>query len=174
MTAITSHLSVEELEARYETAADPIAKSHFHAIWLLSLRYPIEEVAKLLSFSVRWIRLLVKRYNEHGPDGLGDRRAYNKTEPAILTAAALASLKERIKTLPRDGGVWTGPKIARWLAQFHGLKTVHDQRGWDALVAIGYSIQKPRPRHPEAASEGDRAELKKTARGRHRGKAKAS
>ena len=50
---------------------------------------------------------------------------------------------------------WTGPKIARWLAAFHGLKSVHDQRGWDALVAIGWSIQQPRPRHPQAASEQD-------------------
>jgi hypothetical protein len=41
---------------------------------------------------------------------------------------------------------------------------VHDQRGWDALVAIEYSIQKPRPRHPKAAGEEDRAALKKTAR----------
>jgi hypothetical protein len=54
--------------------------------------------------------------------------------------------------------------VARWLAKFHGLKSVHDQRGWDALVAIEYSIQKPRPRHPKAAGEAERAELKKTAR----------
>jgi len=60
--------------------------------------------------------------------------------------------------------VWTGPKIARWLAQFHGLKSVHDQRGWDALLAIGYSIQQPRPRHPQAATEADRATLKKNFR----------
>jgi hypothetical protein len=57
-----------------------------------------------------------------------------------------------------------GPKIARWLAKFHGLRSVHDQRGWDALVAIGYSIQQPRPRHPAAASEEDRAALKKNSR----------
>jgi hypothetical protein len=37
MTAIASHLSAEELEARYKTAADPAAKSHFHAVRLLSL-----------------------------------------------------------------------------------------------------------------------------------------
>jgi hypothetical protein len=55
---------------------------------------------------------------------------------------------------------------AEWLARFHSLETVHGQRGWDALTAINYSIQKPRPRHPKAAGEEDRAELKKTARGR--------
>jgi transposase len=167
MTALTLHLSAAELEARYETAADPVSKSHFHAIWLLSCGYAIAEVAAILSFSVRWVRLLRKRYNEHGPDSLGDRRQGNGSAPVILTPEALSSLKERLKTPPDNGGLWTGPKVARWLASFHSLKTVHDQRGWDALVAIEYSIQKPRPRHPNAAGEEDRAALKKTA-GRRR------
>jgi len=43
-----------------------------------------------------------------------------------------------------------------------------DQRGWDALIAIGWSIQQPRPRHPQAASEHDRSRLKKTAASRRR------
>jgi transposase len=165
MTAIASHLSTAELEARYETAADPVSKSHFHAVWLLSLNYKTEEVAAILSFSPRWVQRLVKRYNEHGPDCLGDQRLSNGTAPAILTPEALASLKERLKTPPDEGGLWTGPKVARWLASFHSLKSVHDQRGWDALIAVKYSIQRPRPRHPEAAGEEERAALKKTARG---------
>jgi transposase len=164
MTAIASHLRPAELEARYKAAADPVAKSHFHAIWLLSKNYKAVEVAEILSFSPRWVRLLAKRYNEHGPDSLGDGRLSNGTAPAILTPDALGALKERLKTPPDDGGLWTGPKVARWLAGFHGRQSVHDQRGWDALIAIEYSIQKPRPRHPEAAGEKDRARLKKTAR----------
>jgi len=36
MTVIKAHLSGAELEQRYKTAAEPIAKSHFHALWLLS------------------------------------------------------------------------------------------------------------------------------------------
>ena len=108
--------------------------------------------------------ILIDRYNEGGPDRLGDQRAHNGTEPKILTPEALAALQERLKSPPDDGGQWTGPKIARWLADFHGLKSVHDQRGWDALVAIGWSIQQPRPRHPQAASEQDRSRLKKLQR----------
>ncbi len=164
MTAIASHLSAAELEARYKTAAGPVAKSHFHAIWLLSMAYKTQEVAAILSFSPRWVQRLVRRYNAQGPDALDDRRLSNGAAPAILTDDALLSLKERLKTPPDDGGVWTGPKVARWLAKFHGRKSVHDQRGWDALIAIEYSIQKPRPRHPRAAGEEDRAALKKTAR----------
>jgi len=164
MTAIASHLSAAELQAQYKTAADPVAKGHFHALWLLSLDYTAGEVAELLSFSVRWVRQLAKRYNEHGPESLGDQRCGNGAAPALLTPEALAALKERVKTPPDDGGLWTGPKVARWLASFHGRKSVHAQRGWDGLIAIEYSIQKPRPRHPETAGEEDRAQLKKTAR----------
>ena len=166
MTTVEAHLSSSELEARYEAAGDPIAKSHFHALWLLSCGYDLEEVAELLSFSTRWVRALVKRYNEGGAQALGDQRIHNGTKPTILTSEALAGLRKRIKRSPDDGGLWTGPKIARWLAAFHGLKSVHDQRGWDALIAIGYSIQQPRPRHPDAATEEDRIALKKTCRRR--------
>ena len=58
MTALLLHLSAAALEARYETAVDPVSKSHFHAIWLLSSGYTITEVAAILSFSARWVRLL--------------------------------------------------------------------------------------------------------------------
>lgn len=163
MTTINAHLSSVELEERYKTAPDPIAKSHFHAVWLLASGYEVGEVAELLSFSMRWVRELARRYNEGGPDALGDQRVNNGTQPTILTPAALSALRERIKTPPDDGGLWSGPKVACWLAGYHGLRSVHDQRGWDALIAIGYSIQQPRPRHPQAATEETRAALKKTS-----------
>jgi len=166
MTAIKPHVSAAELEHRYKTATEPIAKSHLHALWLLSRGYDIDETAEVLSFSTRWVRSLIKRYNAGGPDLLGDQRANNGAEPTILTPGALDELKERLQTPPDDGGQWTGPKIARWLAQYHGLKSVHDQRGWDALIAIGYSIQQPRPQHPHAATEKDRARLKKSSSAR--------
>jgi transposase len=162
MTMIKRHLSSFELEARYETAAEPVAKSHFHALWLLSAGYGVDEIAELLSFSTRWVRELIKR----GPDRLADQRVHNGTKPTILTPEALAALKQRLQTPPKDGRLWTGPKVAQWLAGFHRLKSVHDQRGWDALVAIGYSIQQPRPWHPQAATEEDRAALKKSSRQR--------
>jgi transposase len=174
MTTIAGHLSSSALEAGYEAAADPVAKSHFHALWLLSSGYEVEEVAEILSFSPRWVRALIKRYNEGGAAALGDQRVHNGTKPTILTPEALAALKERIKAPPDDGGLWTGPKIARWLARFHGVRSVHDQRGWDALIAIGYSIQQPRPRHPDAAGVKARAALKKTPARGVRGAASAS
>jgi transposase len=163
MTSIKPHLSVAALERRYETAQEPIAKSHFHALWLVVSGFEIDEVAAILSFSTRWVRSLIKRYNEGGPDSLGDQRINNGTAPTILTPEALGALKERLKAPPDGGGLWSGPKIARWLAKYHRVTSVHDQRGWDALIAVGYSIQQPRPCHPETATEVERAKLKKNS-----------
>jgi transposase len=117
---MVGHLSNEELEARYEAAADAVAKSHFHALWLLSCGYEVEEVAEILSFSPRWVRALLKRYNEGGAEVLGDQRIHNGTKPTILTPEALAALKERIKAPPDDGGLWSGPRLRAGLRSSTG------------------------------------------------------
>jgi transposase len=98
MTAIKSYLSAAEREQRYKAASEPIGKSHFHALWLLSQGYDIDETAEILSFSSRWVRILIKRYNEGGSALLGDQRIHNGTEPTILAADALEALKERLGT----------------------------------------------------------------------------
>ncbi len=41
---------------------------------------------------------------------------------------------------------------------------VAEQRGWEALRAIGWTIQRPRPRHARAASAEEQAEYKKASR----------
>ena len=81
-------LSAIELEGRYETADDAIAKWHFHALWLLSLGDESDEVAERLSLSTRWVFQLIKRYNEGGLYRLGDKRVNNGTEPTIVTPQA--------------------------------------------------------------------------------------
>jgi hypothetical protein len=43
-----------------------------------------------------------------------------------------------------------------------GLTRVAPQRGWEALTAISWSVQKPRPRHPAAATPEEREAFKKT------------
>ncbi len=50
-----------------------------------------------------------------------------------------------------------------------GLASLAPQRGWEALRAIGWSIQKPRPRNPKAATPRSRTPSKKSRRSRRRG-----
>ena len=53
------------------------------------------------------------RYNRFGPSSLGDRRRRQRREAADLTPEILAMLRERVKSAPDDGGVWTAKKVAR-------------------------------------------------------------
>jgi transposase len=169
MARIAGHLSVEELEARYRAAPDVTEARHFQAIWLLAQGRPVLEVSEVLAFVPRWVAQLAARYNASGPEALGDRRRRNGRAASLLTEAVLAALAKRVRTPPEDGGVWSGPKVAAWMARHLGLQRVHPQRGWEALRRIGWSIQAPRPRHARAATPEERADFKRGWKRRWRG-----
>lgn len=42
----------------------------------------------------------------------------------MLTGAVLEAPSERLKTSPDDGGLWTGPKAAIWMAGHLGVERV--------------------------------------------------
>src|ERR687893_816777 len=91
---------------------------------------------------------------------LGDQRRRNGRAASLLTEDVLSALAARVRTPPEDGGLWSGPKVAAWIARHLGLARVHPQRGWEALKRIGWSLQAPRPRHPRAATPEQRAAFK--------------
>src|SRR5215218_5304860 len=169
MARIVEHLPVEELEARYRAARDATEARHFQAIWRLAQGRTFVEVAEVLAFVPRWVEELAQRYNAFGPEVLGDRRRRNGRAATLLTEEVLSALTERVQVPPEDGGVWSGPKVAAWMARQLGLAQVHPQRGWEALQRIGWSIQAPRPRHPRAAGPERRAAFKGGSRRRSRG-----
>lgn len=78
-----------------------------------------------------------------------------------------ASLPERLPlaVIPnpyeRLGGVWSGPKAAAVMARELSLEKVAPQRGFEALKALGYGLQKPRPRNPRAATPEQQEDFKK-------------
>jgi transposase len=162
MARVADHLSVEDLEARFRSAQDSTATRHFQVIWLLARGHTIAEVAAVTSFVPRWIEQLLARYNAHGPEALGDLRGRNGSAPRVLRPELLARLRARLEAPPPDGGLWTSPKVAAWMAGELGLATVLPQRGWEALKAIKWSVQKPRPRHPAAATPEECETFKKS------------
>jgi transposase len=169
MARIVGHLSVAELEARYRAAPDVTEARHFQAIWLLAQGRTVLEVSEVLAFVPRWVTQLAARYNASGPAALGGRRRRNGRAASLLTEGVLSALAARMRTPPEDGGVWSGPKVAAWMARHLGLAEVHPQRGWEALRRIGWSPQAPRPRHARAATPEQRAAFKGGSRRRWRG-----
>ena len=69
----------------------------------------------------------------------------------VLTPARRAELYAALQADPPDGGLWTGPKVARYVADRWGVEVV-PQTGWRWLVRLGFSLRVPRPRHPKAAT----------------------
>ena len=114
------------------------------------------------AFGIRWLEKLVSRYNAQGPDALGDLRRHNGTSRTILTQELLDRLRVRLAAPPPDRGLWTSRKVAVWMAGELGLASVAVQRGWEALQAIGWSIQMPRPEHPDRATPEEQEAFKKS------------
>ena len=158
MAKVAEHLSLAELQAGYRTSGDAKLARHYQVIWWLAQGRSCAEVAQLTSLARRWVERLLGRYNQFGPSSLGDRRRGNGTQATVLTPAVLEVVRERLKSPPEDGGVWTATKVAAVMAAELGLATVAEQRGWEALRAIGWTLQKPRPRHARAASPDEQAD----------------
>jgi transposase len=163
MAYVAGHLSVAALEERYEACEDATSSRHFQTIWLLAKGHSTGEVARMTSFGQRWIEQLVERYNAFGPSALGDLRRGNGASAKVLKPELLVRLRARLAEPPPDGGVWTSGKVARWMAGGLGLASLAPQRGWEALRAIGWSIQKPRPRNPKAATAEEQEAFKKNS-----------
>src|SRR5919205_3495837 len=162
MARVAGHLSVDDLEVEFRSARDPTATRHLQVIWLLARGHTIANVAGVTSFGRRWIEQLLARYNAHGPEALGDLRRRNGGVPRVLRPALLERLRARLEAPPPDGGLWSSRKVAAWMAGELGLAAVLPQRGWEALKVIGWAVQKPRPRHPAAATPEQQEAFKKS------------
>jgi transposase len=160
--AVAAHLSADELAARYRAADDPVLRSPLRTIWLLVAGRTLAGVAEVTGYGTRWVREVVRRYDEGGPDGLGDRRHGNRGgDPLLDEEAGRAALTATLRKPPPEGGLWTSAKVAAWIAARTGRERVAVQRGWDYLKRTGHSRQTPRPRHARAADAAAQAAFQK-------------
>jgi len=156
---IAEHLSLKELEAGWRASQEVKERSHWQVIKRLGQGQASEQVALITGYSVAWVRQLAARYNHNGPQVLGDGRCHNPGPTPLLDAAQQARLRQVLQEpVPQElgGGLWNGPKVAAWMAQQLGTR-VHPQRGYEALRALGYSCQTPRPRHAQADPQAQEA-----------------
>ena len=154
------------LEGLYRKAADPVLRTHLLMVWRISLGDSMREVAQMVGYSEKWVREIAGRYESEGVVGLGDRRHSNPgaRERALLDEEGQARLREALlEEAPPGGGMWSGPKVARWIEQRTGLERVHVQRGFEYLRKAGMSPQVPRPSNATGADASERDAFKKSS-----------
>jgi transposase len=149
---VVAHLSAAEVGVRYRSCSDPKEKTRWHLVWLLLRDETLscERAGPLVGLSDVHARTLLKRWNARGPDGLADRRRAN-TSPGKLTPERQAEVYDALQKESPDGGLWSGPKLARYVCDRWGVE-VCPETGWRWLRKLGFRLVVPRPRHPRAAS----------------------
>lgn len=150
---IAPHLPPDEVDRRYRACRDGREKTHRQILWLLTRTdrpLPPAQVAGQVGLTPSWVRTILKRWNASGPDGLADRRKATNGGRAKLTPAPQAEVYEALQGRPPDDGLWTGPKLAALVRDRYGISVCEQTgRGW--LRRLGFTLQVPRPSHPEAA-----------------------
>jgi transposase len=160
------HLDPTELESRYRKAPDPVLRSHYQILWLISLGKTTTQVMEVTGYSRGWIQQLARRYNDAGPQALGDRRHQNPgaTHRALLSADQQEELTEVLKKPPPDGGMWNSRKVGEWIERRSGrVVSQKKQRGWEYLKRLKQSPKVPRPHHRQA-DEHEQEAFKKGSR----------
>ena len=150
---LTPHLRSEQLENRYRKARDPVLRSHYQILWLISEGKTTAQVMEHTGYSRGWIQRLARRYNRYGPEALGDRRHHNPgaRDRALLSAQQQEELTEALKKPPPDGGMWNSPKVGEWIEQRTGkVISQKKQRGWEYMRKLGNTPKVPRPTHKKA------------------------
>jgi transposase len=155
------------LEGLYRKASDAVLRTHLLMVWRISEGDSVEEVARMVGYSGKWVREIKRRYESGGVQALGDRRHGNPgaKERALLDEAGEQELLEALLCgSPPGGGMWNGPKVARWIEEKTGVERVHAQRGWEYLRKAGHTPQVPRASNERGADASEREAFKKVSR----------
>jgi len=131
-------LSRADIALRSTSASTTIERRRWQVIGMLADGAPLAEIEARTGCRPRTIRQIAQRYREGGPAGLADGRQRSVGAAPLLAEDQQRDLRQALQKRAPDGGIWTGPKVARWIAARTG-KRVHRQRGWEYLRRLGGS-----------------------------------
>ena len=142
---VTPHLTVEALEAQYRDTSDPVLRAHIQVVLLAMKGFSSKDISAATTFSLPWIRDILRRYNAHRLELLGDTRHHNKGRKRIFTESLREELRERLHSPPPDDGLWTGVKVVAWVSERTGHK-FDPSNGPRWIRELGGTIRSKRPR----------------------------
>lgn len=154
------HLTTEELHQRYRSCQKPQEKVRWHALHLISKGVVAADAARRTGRASSWITTLARRYNRDGAQAVARKQSSKPSHRAKVDAKLGKELDTALRSDAPDGGLWTAPKVAAWIAEKSGQE-VHQTTAWRAMRRLGFSLQVPRPANKRRASIEEQAEFKK-------------
>jgi molybdenum-dependent DNA-binding transcriptional regulator ModE len=111
------HHSFDELKQKYLKSQDLVEARRWHLIWKVSLGWSIKNSAIAVGINYDYAQEILKKYNELGEQGVKNLKAIShlsmRGKKPLLSLEEVEKLKEELVANPSDGGIWTGPKVAR-------------------------------------------------------------
>ncbi|MBD2161680.1 MAG: helix-turn-helix domain-containing protein [Limnothrix sp.] len=134
---LNPHLSLDRLRDRYRQAKEATEARRWHLLYLIAQGWTITQAARVVDLSYDYAKELVRRYNQLGPNAI-DRRPSQRHRSArsLLTTEQQQELAQLLDQPAPDGGPWSGPKVAQWIAERTGRDRVWPQRGWEYLQRL--------------------------------------
>jgi transposase len=113
------YLSAEDLKARYRQARDTTESRRWHLLQLVATGWTIKQAAEVVGLNYDYSKEIIRRYNREGPVSVRNRSRDRQPPVArsLLSAAQQQELKQALQGPAPDGGSWSGPKVAEWIAQ---------------------------------------------------------
>ena len=132
------HLSPNALKDCYRQAKDAVEARRWHLLYLVSSGWTIKKASGAIALSYDYSKEIVRRYNKRGPDAITRRNHPGRSSPrALLNREQQKELAQLLQRTAPDGGPWSGPKVAEWIAKKTARSRVWPQRGWEYLRRLG-------------------------------------
>ena len=148
---LSAHLTEAEIRTRYLVGSGGLEQIRWHAVLLKCQGYAHQDIAQITQRKRKWVGQIIRRYSAGGPESLRDLRQDNGGE-LRLTDDQQDQLWQAIQQPPPDRGVWTGPKVVRWVKDRFNT-SISDTTACRYLRRLHFSRQLPRPGHVQADQE---------------------
>ena len=121
----------------------------------------IDDIADETNLKRRTVHSILHRFCERG---IGGKDAIKQEgRPSYLTLRQRKSLVKHLQTRGPPGnskGLWTTKEVREYVRRKYDVKYTHTHV-WELLQALGFTVQKPRPRHYKHPPEDDIGHFKK-------------
>lgn len=135
--ALQTYLTPDELKNRYRQARDTSEARRWQLIHLVAQDWTIKQAAQAVDLNYDYAKEIIRKYNQNGPEAVKNRTQKRQGSPrSLLSRDQQQELKQALQFPPPDGGDWSGPKVAQWIAEKTGRSHVWPQRGWDYLKRL--------------------------------------